>query len=514
MKIVSKIAVATVMILLVVACFMLYQKYADEQRNTLQLKEELTILAKKENRSAVMQSINSQMEEIANQQRLISDAQRLQAEEQTELANEQRRQAEIERQNAQEAEKRAVEASILAKNQQEIAEQQRQAAITSKKIADTLSYNNLGRSLGTFALSQYSLGNTDLAVLLSYASYYYTDKYRGDIYNPAVYQALTKISLSEHTWARHNGKITNVNFLTTNRLVSVSTYGEIMEHELSGENLKSTMVFKNSNFDFRYADIVGDNVYAVSRSGHVVVKTPKGIKIVELKEVYHPKGITKMDDQLLVVGERAIAQIDPKSNTVVRTKKLPFTIDFFNRYDYSPLIFDEQGHAYIVRTLDKLETKEVPVSGRVTAYASSKNTGIEAYGMKDGTIYVVNNAGQITKLEGHRSQISFLKINGKRLYSSSYDRTIKLWMYNMEKVDPIELLSTKSWITYFTFDKKKNNIWTANQDGSLTEEFISVPMMVNKLKSQMTRNFTREEWNYYIGANVPYEKFLEKEVRP
>jgi len=514
MKILSRIAVAIVTILLVIACVVLYQKYEDEQLNTLQLKEELSILASKENRSAVMQSINSQMEEIANQQRLISDEQRRQAEEQTELANEQRRQAEIERHNAQVAEKRAVEASILAKNQQEIAEQQRQAAIASKKIADTLSYNNLGRSLGTLALNQYNLGNTQLATLLSYAAYTFTQRYRGDIYNPAVYQALTAISLSEHSWARHNGKVTNIKFMAANHLFSVSTYGEIMEHELAGENLKSKMVFQNKDFDFRYAEIIGKDLYAVSRSGHLVIKTPKRIRILELNEVKHPIGITKMDDQLLVVGERAIAQIDPKSYTVVRTRQMPFNIDFFNRYDYSPILFDDKGHAHIVRTLDKLEDKKIPVSGKITAYASSKNTGTEAYGTKDGTIYVIDKTGKIKKLTGHRSQISFIKINGSLLYTSSYDRTIKLWMHNMVKVEPIELVSSKSWITFFTFDQKKNNIWTANQDGSLTEEFISVPMMVNKLKSQLKRNFTREEWNYYIGANVPYEKYIEKEEQP
>ncbi len=514
MKIISKIGGAIVFLLLVISCVVLYQKYVSEQQMTSELKEELSILARKENRSAVMQSINSQMEEIANQQRVISDEQRKQAERQTELANEQRRQAEIERQNAEIAEKKAIEASILAKNQQEIAEQQRQAAISSKKIADTLSYNNLGRSLGPLALNQYNLGNTELAKLLIYAAYHFTNKYKGDIYNPAIYQALTKISQSEHSWKRHNGKVTNIIFLSKNRLVSVGSYGEIIEHELNGESLKSRTVFQNKEFDFRYAEIVGKNVYAVSRSGHLVVKMPKGIKTLELSEVFHPKGITRMNDQLLVIGEQAIAQVDPKSNTIVRTRQLPFTVDFFNRYDYSPILFDDKGNAYIVRTLDRLEPKKVPVKGKVTAFASSKNTGVEAYGMQDGSIFIINKNGQIIKLEGHRSQVSFIKINGARLYSSSYDRTIKLWMHHMDKVEPIELLMNKSWITFFTFDKDKKNIWTANQDGSLTEEFISVPMMVDKLKSQIKRNLTHEEWHYYIGSNVPYEKFIEKEVHP
>ena len=38
-------------------------------------------------------------------------------------------------------------------------------------------------------------------------------------------------------------------------------------------------------------------------------------------------------------------------------------------------------------------------------------------------------------------------------------------------------------------------------------------MMVAKLKSQLKRNFTREEWNYFIGSRTPYETFIGKEVQ-
>ncbi len=513
MKNLSKIGTALVILLLAIGCIFLYYKYNSEQQKTSQLKDELSILAKKENQSAVMQSINAQMEEIANQQRTISDEQRKQAESQTVLANEQRQQAEIERKNAQEAEKRAVEASDIAKKQQIIAEQQRIAAETSKRIADTLSYINLGRSLGTLALNQYNLGNKELATMLSYSAYLFTSRYRGDVYYPSVYKALTHISQSKHSWTRHKGRISNIDFFSANHLVSVSTYGEIMEHHLNGENLKTTTVFSNKNYDFRNILIYKNNIYAVSRSGHLVVKMSDGIKIIQLNELYHPKGITTMGDQLLVIGERGIAQLDTKSLSVVRTRQLPYNIEFFNRYDYSPAIFDDNGKMHIVRTLDKIETVKLPIKGKLTAFASSKNTGLKAYGMKDGTIYIIKNNGAMTKLEGHRSQVSYLKINGNRLYSSSYDRTIKLWMSNLEKIEPIELFSTDSWILYFTFDKGKNTIWTADQNGTMTEELISVPMMVKNLRSHIKRNFTQGEWNFYIGPNVPYEQLISEEVK-
>ena len=150
----------------------------------------------------------------------------------------------------------------------------------------------------------------------------------------------------------------------------------------------------------------------------------------------------------------------------------------------------------------------------MTAFASSKGTGSKAYGMMDGSLYFVDKQGKTTKLFGHRSRVTKIKINNWQLYSSSYDGTIQLYMADKAKIEPIELFSIGNWILNFTFDSSKHNIWTANQNGTLTEVFISVPLMVQKLKSLLKRNLTREEWNFYIGQNIPYETFIGKEAHP
>ena len=37
--------------------------------------------------------------------------------------------------------------------------------------------------------------------------------------------------------------------------------------------------------------------------------------------------------------------------------------------------------------------------------------------------------------------------------------------------------------------------------------------MVTKLKSKLKRNLTADEWDYYVGNNIPYEKLIVKEDR-
>ena len=508
-----KIGGVVLMLLLAIACVGLYLKYDQEQQKSSELEAELASLTAKEKRTAVMQSINAQMEEIANQQWKISDEQRKEAEEQTEVANEQRRQAEIERQNALVAEQHAVEASKIAENQRSIAEKERSQAEYSKKVADTLSYINLGRTLAGMATKQLGNDNYELANLLTYASYLYTERYKGDIYTPTIYQALTSVSQSLHSWVRHKGDVMNIDFFSADHLVSASTYGEIMEHHIKNESLTTKTLFSNNKFDFRDILIRDGVIYAVSRSGHLVIKDKKDIHIVQLDQLKNPLGITPMgDDLLLVIGERGMLQLNPTTYQVVKYKDLPFKVVFYTRYDYSPALFDNQRRMHIIRTMEKTESTKLSFPGQVTAFASSKNTHTKAYGMMDGSLYFVDGKGKTTKLMGHRSRVTKIKINGWQLYSSSYDGTIQLYMVDKAKIEPIELFSIDGWILNFTFDKPKYNIWTADQNGRLTEAFISVPMMEVKLKSMLKRNLTKEEWNFYIGKHIPYEPFIGKEA--
>lgn len=41
---------------------------------------------------------------------------------------------------------------------------------------------------------------------------------------------------------------------------------------------------------------------------------------------------------------------------------------------------------------------------------------------------------------------------------------------------------------------------------------IDVAEMAKRVKANLKRNLTREEWNYYIGKNIPYETFIGKEA--
>ena len=516
-----------------------------EHKMVEDLQSQMAEMKKQEMRSAVDRSISAQMEEIANEQREISDEKREEALRQTRVANEMRLRSEQERLNAIEAEQNAVaserkalEASTIAEKQRQFAEQQQKVAEQQQKLAehervladfskrkaDSLSYITLGRSLGSISTIQAQAGNNDIANLLCYASYLYTTRYKGDIYNPSVFQSLMQLSQSMVSWTEHIGAVMNMEYMPgqDNTLVSVSNYGEIILSERQGNRLRTKTLFKNSKYDFR--DVIIDNtsgsIYAVSRTGHLIIipKDLKTVKTVVLDNIENPMRLHDLNEKnMLVIGERALALIDLRRGTVSDTKPLPFRVTMGCRKEGLPLLFDDQGMMHLVKGLGSFDNKKVPVTGKVTAYCESKNTGLEAFGMSDGTIWLIDKSGKKQKLIGHRSRISKMKLNGKRLFSASYDGSMNLWIADQDKVEPMTLIKTSNWIMHFCYDSKKNSFWVGDTKGNLTAVNISVPVMVETIKKRLKRNLTTEEWNYYIGQDVPYESFVDsrgKEVTP
>ena len=172
--------------------------------------------------------------------------------------------------------------------------------------------------------------------------------------------------------------------------------------------------------------------------------------------------------QLLVVGENSVALFDIATEKIISTRRLDFRVVSTGRRDNKPLLFDNRGGMHLVSSLDDMTREKVPVSGQVTAFAKSGDRSQEsgnrrrltAYGMADGTIWLISGKGKPYKLVGHLSQVTKLEFDAYRLYSSSYDGKLLFWMTNDPQIKPITLFQSSSWLNDFTFSKDMNYIWT------------------------------------------------------
>lgn len=500
--------------------------WRSESNRNQELEEQVRVLQEQEKRSAVDRSISKQMEEIAFQQQAISEKRREEALQQTLIAQEMTRRSEMERQNAlnaqsiaERSEREAREAYLLAENQRQIADQQRLQAEYAKRVADTLNYVSLSRSLGTQASTQYQAGDTVVGTMLAYSAYLFNQDYHGDPYIPAIFQAMALTSKSQQTWNMHEGAISRVEWnKESNQLFTVSTYGEIFVHERQNGQLVSQCLFRDKNYDFRdaFASYKNGNIYVISRTGQLVILRSGKTEILPLDQVTKPYRLNYMNDgeQLLIVGENNLALLDFSTDKIIGTRQLDFQITCTGRVDNKPLLFDNMGRMHVVNSLDDLETSPVPVPGRITSFASSKNQHLSAYGTMDGTIYLIDGGGKVHQLIGHRSRVTKMKFNGNRLYSSSYDGQLLFWPISDAQIRPITLFQSSNWLMDFTYDSDKNFIWTGDANGNLAEYLISIDLIQERLHKNLVRNFTEEEWDYFIGKGVPFRSFINQQQAP
>ena len=482
----------------------LYMRYSDEDRIS-DLEAQLGVLQKQEEKSIVNQRVSQQMEKIAYGQQILSDERSQEAIRQTEIAETERQHALKSQAAAEASAKEALRSYEMAEQQREEADNQRRQAEHAKLVADTLSYISLARTLGSQSYAIYRSGDKELGNMLAYASYLYTKDYGGDLYTTAVFQALIQSAGGRRTWSIHNGRIMGIDVSPKDgSLLTVSAYGEFFVHRMQGNTLKTTQLVNDKRYCFRdvYATN-GGKYYAVSHTGHLVVVDGSQIKTILLENITRPFSLENMHDtRLLIVGENGVITLDTTTDKVISTRALNFNIICTGQLDNKPLLFDNRGRMHLVNSIDQITNEKVPVQGQVTAFTCQQQQ--RAYGMADGTIWLINGNGTPRKLVGHLSRVTKLELIGKRLLSSSYDSKLFFWMTNDIRITPIILFQSNSWLNDFTFSKDYNYIWTGEHNGTISEYLISLPMISQRLRQNVKRNFTQQEWDYYVGKGIPY----------
>ena len=504
----------------------------DGQERIKALESELSVLRKQEEQSLVDRRVSQQLEKIAYGQEERAEERSREAIRQSEIAQEMTLRSEAERKRALQAQAAAEVSAEEARRSYQLAEHQRMAAEEAKLVADSLNYISLGRSLGSQSYAVYRGGDKDLGTLLAYASYYYTYHYGGNLYSSSVYQALTQAAVGLRSWNTHSSRISGIDISPVDgSLLSVSTYGEMQVHKVQGGFLKTISLINDKNYCFRdvYAARNGKG-YAISHTGHLVVvggtRNEEGgtrnedgerVRVVYLENVVKPFNLQAMNEgrQLLIIGENSMALFDMATEKVVSTRRLDFKVTCTGLMDNRPLLFDSRGRMHQVNSIDNMKTSKVPVSGQVTAFVNNAAGQLKAYGMDDGTIWLVYDSGKLRKLAGHQSKVTKLLFfdegHGKQLYSSSYDGKLFFWMTSDMQIRPITLFQADSWLTDFAFSRDKNYIWTSEYSGSVNEHLISLPMIAQYIRQKVKRDFTPEEWNYYVGKEIPYRRFLREE---
>lgn len=498
---------AACIVLIVLACVMAFRNIHLSRQVDL-LHTQLTAYQEKEGKSYVVERISKQMEDIAYQQKDISEKQREEAVFQMGVAKEMRLRAEEEQKRAEEAAHHAAEARNMAEKQRELAVQQQRQAEHARNVADTLSHVALGRALALLSNVQYRAGNKEVAALLAYAAWQYTSEYKGNIYQPVIFNALGQTSESFITRNLHQGGITQIVPCSKNvhSFVSASNYGEIRSWKYEGGFSDNQLLFSNPDYSFRDLHVdAGDKIYALSYTGEMLIGDDGNAwqAVILPKETGWMRIVPWGEKQLLLASTSGICVYDKERRRIVKDTPLPEPLTALGEKSGQWLAFGKAGSVWAISSSAELLLQKSWTQEPVTAFTWSDELDRGAIGVEGGNIYLIDARGNILNdLVGHRSRITQLEFKGHYLFSSSYDCTINLWDVLADKKEAVSLKTLSSWAHCF-YISDENTLFTGDETGAVSRIMISPNEMAALIQRQLKRDFTDEEWAYYVGRNVP-----------
>lgn len=513
------------------------------------MQEEVDRLTQAEQDAAIVKRVSQQMEDIAYQQKAISDQQRDRAEEQSALATRNAIRAEMESRAAHEAEQKANSAAevaekerVNAQRQQMIAEEQRDEATYARNVADTLNRRTQARSLAASSQVRREAGESDVADLLAYASWYFLKNNRGNQYFSDTFKSLTLATGGSPRYkVKENGAVNAISQIPgqNGQCVVATNYGEV-EWLTAGpgsdsRRITSKPLLFNPAYDFRDVQVIDGKIYALSVKGPLCILDFNGnLREVALPEDHYFK-IVRIGGGLLLAARGSLSWYS--DGKITGSESLTKTLSALcKRKDITCLFFTDGSYAEMGIAGQMVE-KTPLLPQVVTAAYYDQATDCLLLGVEDGTVYPVNKYDRVLEtLAAHKARCASITMLGPVVVTGGYDKTAYLW--NMDNLmfesglsfrEELELKNAVSrtaggtkipteWLVPVDFtydgwtlavctDADGETVWIGTSAGSVQLLNSSADEMARQLKRKIKRNLTQQEWTRYVGASIPYMTF-------
>ena len=542
LRIVIKVAGAAALAVVLTGTLAYKAGRESTQDRLRELQAEVASLKQEQADATVARRVSKQLEDIAYEQKAISDEQKDRAEQQTALAIQMRHNAELESQAARQAEAKAAQAAeqesqqrALAEQQQREAESQRDLARHAKLVSDTLNYRSLGRSLAKTISGD---KDTDIPSLLAYGSWMYIKRYKSNTYNPDTFKALEEQSGLSAT-ARLATR-SSVHAMATlpdgDGCVAVTNYGDVVKWQ---DRQQPEMLLCDASFDFRGVAIdAKGNIYALSLNGPLLKIEPSSREVtrIALPEDKYLSLLPLDDNTLLLAAKRSLVLYDIPSGTERKVLRLGSELSALCRRGEEVCLFYADGSCGTLNGEGTISPRTPYVKGVVTAATYDETLECLILGLASGHLCYFNRYDrQVTTHSSHNARVTGLAVVDGILISIGYDRKLCVWnmldyqlpsgcRFADEMASRLPLtkpsgdgLGTEwvpsvdyfygSWPLAITSDEGRHRFWMGTGDGQLVTMNTSTDEMATTIKHRLTRNFTQQEWEHYVGMNVPYEKF-------
>ena len=510
--------------------------------------------AEEQTREAITQKkIAEQQQLISEQQKRLTDEQRViavsekknaenqqgiavvarrNAEQQQRLAVDARKNAESQRSIAEGAQRNAEQQKELAQQSQVTAEDQRRLAVNAQGYAEQQRGKAVARTVAIQSYQMTDNAQDDLPALLALSAYHLNQKNGGQTDNPDIFNALAKVADVRTVLRRHTDVVRTV-ALQPGVVASGSDDGtvKLWAYDNPAQPPKSFATLGKYADGIRTVvfDKAGKTVFGASEKGRiyrwnaalpaappVAVKAHAGPVLALL---------TTGSNQLISVGANGNLRswnLNPNGLDSLQNVQTGFPVYCVRLTPDGKRLFCGSAGGQILR-FDVADLHKKPVvvkrpefGNRVTALAFSPDGHRLITGNSAGLVYAWKLTGHEPEAAGsllsgrHTSTVNDIAFtpNGKLLATCSADWSIHLWDYNSlsQQQQPIVITDFDAWVMAIRFTNDGKRLVACGADRTVRIRNVDTPDLYAELLKKVTRNLTAEEWNKYVGKDIPYEK--------
>ncbi len=510
--------------------FMLFafvQKIAADRQTVLA--EERRIQAEREK----VRADSSTVEAI--EARVVADSNATVATRNAEEAERQRIFAEAQRKLAVENEAYALQQQQIALEQSDSAkraslraDQNAQTALEQRNAALRLRMLSIGKSMSIKSLQVQ--GQKDLQSLLAYQAYIF-NKNNGGIDNDAdIYAGLYNVAknygnVNYKSFHGHTGGIRSIAFVPGKREFFTSGYdGKVLKWSLDGEDQSLQIVYSGT-------DIIEVLTVSPDASWLAMGSSNASIKMVSLKgnsqgyEMTGHKGklkslIFSYDGKYLysasLDGKVLKWDLSARTSSNLTDGTLPLTsIDVSLNGKYVAGI-NSEGGVVVWNQENKADNFRIETVGKnIKVVRFNPDNNILALGDVNGTVELwdIIQRRKISDVKAHTAQVNDIQFNNrlKQMATASNDQTLKI--FNIKDITdltepPLTFNDHEKFVMVIQFSPDGQLIVSGSYDDK--ENLVSRPAHVDNLVqdvcNKLSRNMTQDEWNTYVGRDIPLEK--------
>lgn len=142
------------------------------------------------------------------------------------------------------------------------------------------------------------------------------------------------------------------------------------------------------------------------------------------------------------------------------------------------------------------------------ALSQSGNVIVTGDQLGNVSLWEVAKGTELYRLRGHKARISDIQFSpaSDLLATASFDGKVLLWKTTDYTLEPIVLKDHESWVQTIAFSPDGTTLLTGSSDSKIKEWDINIASLAAELRKGLIRNLTKQEWDQYIGKDIPYEK--------